>query len=346
MQDQSLAEASWSVEILEASFLKTLSAEKCEVSHCESSEKADVCHLNQSGNLDESLKVEIGQKTLPNEDEGGRIYEESSDNLTDTDMMESSGTWGDFKGFTEVKLENLSHTPESLEDSDEKQFSTNHIDLSYNCFTTSCTPLFSRAAAHNSKDVFANVHEKAGLSSEDVIKFSFPEVPVPQFLESISSLYQMLDIQEEETCVPEPTRKQICTDSGTLWKILTCSSNLSGIRCPWNGSHYQANLLAVLGIDAHEKALPEGKEDILEKTDVKEKEDSSVDKFNISTCKALIQTKLSVSPDSRQNHLFTYNLFLKKTPSGGNMQYITIPQKKRIFTTQNLKMKMFSSNIC
>ncbi|XP_066468413.1 uncharacterized protein CLBA1 [Tiliqua scincoides] len=346
MEDQSLAEAPWGAEISEGSFLRTRSAETCAVSHCESNEKADVCPLNQNGNLDESLEVETVQKTFPSEYEEGRIYEESPDSFLNTDMMESSGTWGDFEGFTEVKLENLNHAPESLESSSEKQFSTNHLDLSYNCFTTSCRQLFSRAAAHNRKEVFANVPEKASLSSEDVIKLSFPEVPVPQFVESISSLDQMLDIQTEEADIPEHMRKQLCTDSGTLWKILTCSSNPSGLRCPWNGSHYQANLLAVLGIDAHEKALPEGKDGILEKTNIKEKEDPSVDKFNISTCKALIQTKLSVSPDSRQNHLFTYNLFLKKTPSSGNMQYITIPQKKRIFTTQNLKMKMFSSNIC
>lgn len=56
--------------------------------------------------------------------------------------------------------------------------------------------------------------------------------------------------------------------------------------------------------------------------------------------------QLSITPDSRQSNLFTYNLFLKKAPSGGNLQYITVPQKKRIFTTQSLKLKMFRSNIC
>ncbi|KAL8168851.1 UNVERIFIED_CONTAM: hypothetical protein K2H54_020392 [Gekko kuhli] len=92
--------------------------------------------------------------------------------------------------------------------------------------------------------------------------------------------------------------------------------------------------------------LPEGNDGVLEKSNVKENEDSNIDKFSISSCKALIQTKLSVSPDPKQSHLFTYNLFLKKTPSTGNTQYITVPQKKRIFTTQSLKMKMFSSNVC
>lgn len=346
MQDQSLAEASWSVDISNGSFLRIQSADTCAVSLSESNEEADVCHLNQNGNHDESLEVEIVQKTLPSENEEAKMSEESPVSFLDIDMVESSSTWGDFEGFTEVKLDNLSHTPESLESLSGKQASTNHTDLSNNHFTTSCKQLFSRAAAHNRK-VLANVPEKASLSSEGIIKLSFPEVPVPQFLENINSLDQTLDLQtEEETGIPECMRKPFCTDSDTLWKTLTRSSNPSGLRCPWNGSHYQANLLAVLGIDAHEKVLPEGKGDILEKTPIKEKEDSSVNKFNISTCKALIQTKLSVSPDSRQSHLFTYNLFLKKTPSSGNMQYITVPQKKRIFTTQSLKMKMFSSNVC
>lgn len=41
------------------------------------------------------------------------------------------------------------------------------------------------------------------------------------------------------------------------------------------------------------QAVPEFKGSILEKTN-RENEDSSVDKFNLSTCKALIQTKVRI----------------------------------------------------
>ncbi|XP_061468307.1 uncharacterized protein CLBA1 isoform X2 [Rhineura floridana] len=345
MQDQNLVEINSCVEVSSQSLLKPLSAETCAIPLCENSSGADVNHLNQTGNLDEGLELEKVQKTLPTKCVDGRVYEALLEGPPDTSMGESSSTWGDFEGFSEVKLENLSTTLEPLETLNEKQMYTNEVDVNDNCPTTSCRHLCSKTTGHNRSETLANVSVKAVLSSEDIIKQSFPEVPVPQFLEKISSLDQVLYTKTEDADVPECTKKQICTGSGNLWKTLTHSSNPSSLRRPWSESHYQDNLLAVLGIDAHRKALPEIK-NILEKTNIRENEDSIVDKFNISTCKALIQTKLSVSPAPRQSHLFSYNLFLKKTPSGGNMQYITVPQKKRIFTTQSLKMKMFSSNVC
>ncbi|XP_053138818.1 uncharacterized protein CLBA1 [Hemicordylus capensis] len=345
MQDENLAETLWGAEVSNRSLSDPLLVETSAISFSGNSQAVDVHHLNQNTNLNKSSELEVVWKSLPSEGEDGTIHEAPPDS-SDSSMVESCSTWGEFEGFSEVKLENLSHTAESLEKLNEKQASTHDTDLNGSHSITSCKQLFSKSTGHNRREAFANAPVKASLSSEDIIKLCFPDVPVPQFLENISSLDRMLDPQTEDTDIPECTRKQLCTDSRNFWEILTHASNPSGLRCPWNGSHYQENLLAVLGIDAHQKALPEGKDDILKKPDVKENEDSDVGRLNISTCKALIQTKLSVSPDPKQSHLFTYNLFLKKTPSGGNMQYITVPQKKRIFTTQSLKMKIFSSNVC
>ncbi|XP_028602956.2 uncharacterized protein CLBA1 isoform X1 [Podarcis muralis] len=344
MQDQNLVEIHSGAEVSGQSILKPLSTETGATSLSENSSGTDVHSLNQNGNFDESSELEMIQKSLPVECGDKRVYEASLES-PDTSLGESSSTWGDFEGFSEVKQENLSNTLESLEKPNGKQTYTNDADVSDSCLTTSCRQFSSKTTGHNRKETFANTSVKAVLSSEDIIKLSFPEVAVPQFLEKISSLDQVLYTKTEDTNIPECTTKQLCTDFGNLWKTLTQSTNPSSLRRPWNKSHYHENLLAVLGIDAHQKAVPEGKNDILE-TSISENEDSNVDKFNISTCKALIQTKLSVSPAPKQSHLFSYNLFLKKTPSGGNMQYITVPQKKRIFTTRSLKMKMFSSNVC
>ncbi|XP_054826149.1 uncharacterized protein CLBA1 isoform X2 [Eublepharis macularius] len=310
----------------------------------ETGEGADRDHFGQNRKLNGLFELEVVQESLPGRDGDGGNYDATPDSFPDAFAGEASSTWGDFKGFSEVKLENLSHIPESLENLNGEQASTNDTDVSDNHGTTSCGQIFPRTAEYSRRDVFPNVPLKASLSPEEVIKRSFPEIPVPQFLENIGGLNQMLDTQTEEVDIPEHTKMQLCTDSGIFWKTLNHARNPSGLRCPWNESHCQENLLAVLGIDAHQKILSECKDDVLEKSNIKENEDSSADKFSIS--KALIQTKLSVSPDPRQSHLFTYNLFLKKTPSTGNMQYITVPQKKRIFTTQSLKMKMFSSNVC
>ncbi|XP_042302197.1 uncharacterized protein CLBA1 isoform X2 [Sceloporus undulatus] len=339
MQGQDSAEMPSGMELSRQSCSNVLPAE---MSASEKTDGADEYYLNLAGNLDESLEVEKVQKNLPSS-KNGSVHEASLEIPHDTSAVETSSTWGDFEAFSEAKLRNVSDTPESLQKLSEKQVYMNGVDLNHNCTTTSWTQFFSQTARHNGRETSTNV--KAVSSVEDIIKLSFPAIPIPQLLEKISSLEQVLRTKTDNTEDSECTEQQLC-DSANLWKTFTQCNNLSSFGCPWNESRNQENLLAVLGIDVHQKALPEGENEILEEMKVEENEDSSADKCNISMCKALIQTKLSVSPDARQSHLFTYNLFLKKTPSTGNMQYITVPQKKRIFTTQSLRMKLFSSNVC
>nr|XP_056708084.1 uncharacterized protein CLBA1 [Euleptes europaea] len=305
MQDPDLVEKPSSVAVSDWSFLKRLSAETRALSLAEASEDAGRSHSSPNRKLGGLSELETVQESLPSEGGDGN-FEASLDCFADAFAAEASSTWGDFESFSEAKSESQSLIP--LEDLNGERAPTNDTDVNDNHLTTSCGQVFSRTAGHHRSDVFPNVPMTASFSCEDVIKLSFPEVPVPQFLENVSGLNQLLDTKTEDMGVPERIQMQPCTDSGNLWKILTLARNPSGLRCPWNESHCQENLLAVLGIDAHQK--------------------------------------LSVTPDPRQSHLFTYNLFLKKTPSAGNMQYITVPQKKRIFTTQSLKMKMFSSNVC
>ncbi|KAG6933261.1 hypothetical protein G0U57_019568, partial [Chelydra serpentina] len=109
-------------------------------------------------------------------------------------------------------------------------------------------------------------------------------------------------------------------DSGNLWRTLREPDSITGLRCPWNKSYCQENFLSALGIDVNQKDFSGDSKEGLEETNVKINEDLE-DGFNITKCKALIQTKLSVSPDSRHGHFFSYNLFLKRTPSNGNMQF-------------------------
>ncbi|XP_003214339.1 uncharacterized protein CLBA1 [Anolis carolinensis] len=340
MQGQNLAEMHSSEVLSEQSYSQDLPAETSAAVH--NSDKADEYCVKQAGNLDESFEVEKFQISFPNNQNGnGDVHETSPETSYDTSVVESNSSWGDFEAFSEV---NISNSPESLGKLSEKQVCMNGVDLNHKCTATSWTQCFSQMARHHRKETSTNI--MAASTTEDVIKLSFPDIPVPQFLEKISSLEQILYTETENTEPPECTEQQLCIDSADVWKTLTSCSNLSSLKCRRNESRHQENLLAVLGIDVHQKALPEGEDDILEETCIKENEDSSVDQCNGNMCKSLIQTKLSVSPDARKNHLFTYNLFVKKTPSTGIMQYITVPQKKRIFTTQSLRMKMFSSNIC
>ncbi|XP_026525903.1 uncharacterized protein CLBA1 [Notechis scutatus] len=345
MQGQNLLQMNSCVEGENQSCLKGLSTEKYAISPSEYSCRTGSHYLNQNGNLDASQEMELVQENVHrNNDDDGTIGEGSLEIPQDINTVESSNTWGDFEGFSEVKLVNLSYIPEPLEKINEKVSHTIGMDINDTHSTTSFRQVLSKAVGYE-KETVAKTTTKVVVSSEDTVKQSFPEIPVPQCFDKISTLKQALHPERQDANIPECTKKQACLDSANLWKTLTQCNSPSDLRCHRNEFHCQENLLAVLGINANQKAVPEFKASILEKTN-KENEDSSVDKFNLSTCKALIQTKLSVSPEPRQSHLFTYNLFLKKTPSSANMQYITVSQKKRFFTAQSLRMKMFSSNVC
>ncbi|XP_068874545.1 uncharacterized protein CLBA1 isoform X1 [Aphelocoma coerulescens] len=188
--------------------------------------------------------------------------------------------------------------------------------------------------------------KNADHSCEEIFRLAFPEVFVPQSRESIRSLEQVLDANNEDVGIPELLKDQLCMDSENVWRMLRDFDNTLSSRHPWSKSHCQENLLSVLGIDANQKDISESQADIFEEPNVKDNEDFRFDGFSVNDCKALIQTKLSVSPDSRHGHLFTCNLFLKTTSSNENTECITMPRKKQIFATHNLKMKFFSNDVC
>ncbi|XP_063146484.1 uncharacterized protein CLBA1 isoform X2 [Candoia aspera] len=290
MQGQNLLQMNSSVEGASQSCLKALSTENYAMSPSEYNCRTGSHYLNQNGNPDASPEMETVQKKIHSKSGDGTVDEGSLEGPKDISTVESSNTWGDFEGFSEVKLVNLSNIPESLEKINEKLTYTNDMDVNDTHPTTSFKQFLSKAAGYK-KETVANATMKVVISSEDIVKLSFPEIPVPQCLDKISTLKQVLDPEREDADIPECTDKQVCIDSSNLWKTLTHCNSPSDLRCHRNESYCQENLLAVLGVDANQKALPEFKDSILEKSN-RENEDSSVDKFSLTTCKALIQTKL------------------------------------------------------
>lgn len=120
---------------------------------------------------------------------------------------------------------------------------------------------------------------------------------------------------------------------------------MSASRCLWSQSHCQEKLFLVLGIEAGQKTVSRGQGHISEDSNLKGSgELVAVSTFHLHHCKALIQTKLSGTPGSRQGSLITYSLFLK-TPLHGNGRYITSPQKKA-FLPRHLKLAFFNRDIC
>ncbi|XP_050753911.1 uncharacterized protein CLBA1 [Gymnogyps californianus] len=339
MQNLSLVESLTNTDTSHRMFLKDLAVEVGGMSLDESD-----CNLNERTNNEEIINLEVMQQSLPVVNSKGRSCEGFSESSYST--SEPSGSWGDFEGFRESldKSERFSHNLEVLV----KSIKTSRVDtdLSSGRCSTSAGHFCSEPSLHSGIQEASSSLNEANHSYEDIFKLGFPEVFVSQSRESIRSLDQVLNTNNEDVGIPELMKNQLCIDSGNIWRTLRDFDNTPSLRHPRNKSHCQENLLSVLGIDANQKDFSESQDDIFEESNLKDNEDFRFDGVSINDCKALIQTKLSVSPDSRHGHLFTCNLFLKTTSSNGNMQYLTIPRKKHIFTTHNLKMKFFSSGVC
>uniref|UniRef100_A0A8C3GEH8 Clathrin binding box of aftiphilin containing 1 n=1 Tax=Cairina moschata TaxID=8855 RepID=A0A8C3GEH8_CAIMO len=300
------------------------------------------CNMNDRTNNEEISNPGVMQQSVPVVNSSSRSEGDSESSYC---TSEPRGSWGDFEGFRESlgKSERFDHNPEISV----KSTKTSEGDTDWNgghC-STSAGHLCSEPSLHSViQDISSSLNE-ANHSYEDIFKLGFPEVFVSQSRENIRSLDQVLHTNNEDVGIPELMKNQLCIDSGNIWRTLRDLDNTSRLRHPWSKSHCQENLLSVLGIDANQTDSSKSQDDIFEESNVKDNEDFGFDGFSINNCKALIQTKLPVSPDSRHD-LFTCNLFLKTTSSNGNKQYITIPRKKPIFTTQNLKMKFFNNDIC
>ncbi|XP_054256807.1 uncharacterized protein CLBA1 [Indicator indicator] len=334
MQKLSLAESLSHTDTLHRMSLKDLAVE---VGHM----SLDESDRNESTN-NEIINLEVMQQNLPIVNSKGRNSEGLSESSHCT--SEPSSSWGDFEGFRESldKSDRFRHNLEVLE----KSTKTCKVDwdLSRGHYSTSAGHFCSEPSQESGIQKALSSLNEANHSYEDIFKMSFPEVFVSQSRESIRSLDQVLDTNND-VGIPELRKNQLCIDSGNIWRTLTDFDNTPSLSHPWSKSHCQETLLSVLGIEANQKDFSESQDNILEESNVKDNEDFRFDGFNINDCKALIQTKLSVSPDSR-NGFFSHKLFLKATSSSGNMQYVTTPRKKHIFTTHNLKMKNFSSDVC
>ncbi|XP_027493808.1 uncharacterized protein CLBA1 [Corapipo altera] len=339
MQNLSVAESLTNTDMSHQGSPKDLASEAGGVSVSGSD-----CNWNDKTNNEEIINVKVMQQSLPvTNSKGG-----SCDGISESSLStsEPSGSWGDFEGFKESldKSERFNHNLEVLVKST-KPFGADTELSSGHCSPSAAQFCAEPSLCSGIQEALGSLNE-ADHSYEDIFKLGFPEVFVSQSTESIRSLEQVLDTNNEDVGITELLKNQLWINSGNLWRTLRDSDNTPSLRHPWSKSHCQENLLSVLGIDANQKDISENQDDIFEESNVKDSEDFRFDGFSINDCKALIQTKLSVSPDSRHGHLFTCNLFLKTTPSNKSTQYITIPKKKHLFTTNNLKMKFFSSDVC
>ncbi|XP_032036146.1 uncharacterized protein CLBA1 isoform X2 [Hylobates moloch] len=256
------------------------------------------------------------------------------------DPGEHSSTWGEFEGFREssTKSGQLSRSLELLEGPTESQPPR----------TTSAP---KECSSHQPcqggpwvTGTSAVPPSEPILSYEKILKCAFQEITVQQAAEDVSAIGHFLEISSEEKPGLECIHK-LCNESRKLWRALQSIHTTSASQRLWSQSCCQENFFLVLGIDAAQKDLSGGQGHIMEDCDLKEPEGLlTVSSFCLQHCKALIQTKLSGPPGSRQGRLMTCSRFLK-TPLCGGGQHITIPRKK-IFTPHKLKLTLFNSDVC
>uniref|UniRef100_A0A8C9F7S6 Aftiphilin clathrin-binding box domain-containing protein n=1 Tax=Pavo cristatus TaxID=9049 RepID=A0A8C9F7S6_PAVCR len=298
---------------------------------------------NTGTNNEGITHLEVTQQSLPVLNSDRRSCEGSDESGC---TSAPSGSWGEFEGFREPlgKWQRFHPSPDILLKS--KNASGGGTGVSRGHCSAAAGHFCSEPSLHSAIQEASSCLNEADLCYEGIFRSGFPEVFVSQSSERIRSLDQVLGVNNEDAGIPELTNNQLCIDSGNIWRTLRDSDNTPRLRHPWSKSRCQENLLIVLGIDTNRMDFPESQDDITEESNAKGNEDFRFDGFSINNCQAPIQTKLSVPSDSRQDQLFTCNLFLKTTSSDGNMQYITIPRKRHIFSTPNLNMKFFSSDVC
>ncbi|XP_010605645.1 uncharacterized protein CLBA1 [Fukomys damarensis] len=252
---------------------------------------------------------------------------------------ELSGAWGEFESFQEssAPFERFLKCPELLQRPAESQrWSDPPAPREHRSQQPHWGELWVTGTA-------CDPSSEAVVSYENIFRFAFQEVTVKQTTEDVSTLDHLLEANKEENPGLSPVHR-LCSESRKLWRNLQNANATSISQCLWSKSHCQENLFLVLGVDVAQS--PSGSQDhILQGPGLKEPEELlEVSSFRLHHCKALIQTKLSGMPGSRQGSLITYSLFLK-TPLHGNGQYITIPQQKKIFAPWNLKMA-FNNDVC
>ncbi|XP_068959940.1 uncharacterized protein CLBA1 isoform X2 [Petaurus breviceps papuanus] len=221
--------------------------------------------------------------------------------------LEHNNSWGDFEGFSEAS--DTSDTFSSLDNVErwaapgarEKALDLRALSVpaSGDCPRPDGLP--------SVRDTAAASLIQANLSYENIFKLVFQEVPVQEMTEDICTLHHFLEKHNEENTNCKPVKKQFCSESQKLWRILQDEDGTSTSKCLWSKSHCQDNFLLVLGIDAAQKDLSGGKNHILGDSNLKETEElTEVNGFNLNNCKALIQTKSLPSaihlPDSSQSN--------------------------------------------
>ncbi|KAM8921367.1 uncharacterized protein CLBA1-like [Pelodytes ibericus] len=245
---------------------------------------------------------------------------------------ESNSTWGDFESFSEF-------TPQT------EQFHYTNEELS-GVLQSDSTVMPSHLNTAFQEDDFSELiechtgpqgclAEDSTSTFEDIFKASFPSMPVNHSDEDVQSLRQLMAASNDKSA-DETIQTQLWPASINLERVGEVSADKPG--CEWEQSRGYRNLLHVLGVEASGHSLVDGNQtlnNLICNDSEMWNENRSV---NPTGNRALIQTKLHVAPDSKQGHIFSYQLFLKKAPAEITLPFLTFYGKKSFFNTNFLRL--------
>uniref|UniRef100_A0A8C3W1S6 Aftiphilin clathrin-binding box domain-containing protein n=1 Tax=Catagonus wagneri TaxID=51154 RepID=A0A8C3W1S6_9CETA len=234
------------------------------------------------------------------------------------DPGEHPGAWGQFEGFQEssARSEQLSRALELPERPTEPQPPST---ASAQGERGSPQPRQGGPAWTEATAVSPSEHI---LSYADIFRSAFQEVPAQQAAGDVPALDHFLETSAEEKPGLESLHEP-CSESRKVWRALQSSVSTSASRCPRSESRCWESLLLALRLDA-----AQGQPGLPEPEGLQ-----GARGFCLHRCRALIRTKLSVTPGSSQGGLAAYGLFLK-TPLQGGRRGASPPRRSPRLVTQ------------
>ncbi|KAM3918109.1 uncharacterized protein CLBA1 [Leptodactylus fuscus] len=235
---------------------------------------------------------------------------------TDNSSLEVTNTWGDFETFNEF-------TPQS----EQVLYENGPLDENITSIPNGdgCTDKTDGNAQWNAFNLGnENRHE-----CERIFRLSFPAIAAGDTNEEVKSLQAQLMSSHDEN-ISKLIRSRLWLECDPMWQSSNGVGTKSGFE--WQNSKGCKDLMKLLGSTAENSSNDGGKtNDTLMDIQQLYANESTPPAGN----KYLIQTKLDVAPGSKNGHIFSYQLVLKK--SDVPLPFLTFSGKKNFFSANQLR---------
>lgn len=246
---------------------------------------------------------------------------------TRQETSDITSTWGDFESFTEStpQSEIFCYSAEEMSGAlqDISSATTSHSTKTFKDVDSAVASEFHVGWEHL-------LLEEDPKAFQSLFRDSFPDIPVDQCNEDVESLQQLI-VSSNKACTDDDLIQTKPWPTFFSWERFR-EMSASEPACEWMKSESCTNLLTLLGVDASNKS---SRDNLI-------CNDSETPNGNRTMQpagnKALIQTKLHVAPDSKDGQLFSYHLFLKKSPADLTLPFLTFYGKKSFFNTNHLRL--------